>query len=84
MKNFKMFMIGLIVTTLLILSNLIFELYPSTKYVVIAFDLLLLIVVLRFAFKEIKQMIRETSLRYVACTLVASLVVLCLVVWLVA
>ena len=84
MKNLKMILIGTVVMALLIISNLVFELYPSTKYAVIAFDLLLFIVILRFAFIEIRQMIRETSIRYVACTLVASLVVLCLVVWLVA
>ncbi len=82
-KNFQMFIMGSIVTMLLILSNLVFELYPSLKYAVIAFDSLLLIALLIFAIREIKQMIQETSVKYVACTLVASLVVLYLVVRLV-
>jgi len=83
-KNFQMFMMGLIVTILLILSNLAFELYPSTKYVAITFDSLLAIVLLRLAFKEIGKILKEESVSFVISGLVASLVVICLVVWLVA
>jgi len=83
-KNFQMFMMGLIVTILLILSNLAFELYPSTKYVAITFDSLLAIVLLRLAFKEIRKILKEESVSFVISGLVASLVVICLVVWLVA
>lgn len=83
-KNFQMIIMGLIVMTLLILSNLVFELYPSSKYAVIAFDSLLAIVLLRFAVRELRKMAEETSVKFVVCNLVASLVVIYLVVRLVA
>ena len=83
-KNFQIILMGSIVTTLLILSNLVFDLYPSMKYAVITFDFLLAAVLLRLAVKEIKQALKETPVEFVIGSMVTSLVVLCLVVWLVA
>lgn len=84
MKNLKLIAIGSIVFLLLTFSNHIASTYPSFKIAVITFDSLMFFVLLRFAYRELKKIIEETSVKFVVYCIVASLVVLCLVIWLVA
>lgn len=52
-KYLEQIIMSIIVITLLTISNKVFELYPSAKFSVIIFDLVIAFVLLKIAFKRL-------------------------------